>query len=187
MKTGLLKIFLLVVISIFTYVAFLPSGETLSQINKEIIVSDKNEQTTLKSEVRGMISPINYNGQELKEFALSQPLPKIWLILKENKSADAVEVEISEDAGKILYQHWLKALRYRYLTEIEENLRDFDGQKEDSILLQSTHDTKKLLYNTPIEPTGNTGNFSSDEASQLMIFIRDASDEVIQEIKKIKN
>lgn len=186
MKTGLLKICLLVAISIFAYIVFLPSNETVSQTNKGVIATDRNEQTTPKSKLRGTISPIVYNGQDLKEFALSQPLPKIWLLLKESERADTVEVELSEGARKILNQHWLKALRYRYLTEVEENPQDFDGQKEDGILLQSAHDTKKLLYDTPISPAGNSRNFSSDEASQLMIFIRDASGEVIQEIKKRK-
>ncbi len=126
----------------------------------------------------------------MKRFTLSQPLPQIWITFSENEDTpemNKTKIEVSEDARKILYEHWKKSLEFRYITEIEGVSKDDDYRNKAAALLNSTITTENLLLKTPIDTGKVSRNFSANEASQLVIVIRDKADEVISEIKYIQN
>ena len=179
-----LLLFITVVFTVFWF-----SDKILSQTDNKTAVREERKETTPDVKVSGTISPLRYNGEDLKQFALSQPLPDIFLLQKENTNADSEEVKIflPEEAKQILYRHWVRALEFRYTTEIEEASKDMEYQKKTVALVQSTQDTKAALMSLSFNFGNKTRSFSADEGSQLVIFIANTSDEVINEIRKIKN
>ena len=165
-----------------------PNDMTLQSNGTSVEISKIN-QTSQPYKIDGFLSPLQYNGEDLKQFTLSQPLPNIWLISPDNEDINgggSKKINLSEEAKNILYKHWLNSLKHHYITEIEEALKDTSYQKEDALLVQSTHDTKKQLLNTLLEPNVNSRNFSDDEVRQLVMFLRDKSYDLIKEVKKIK-
>lgn len=172
-------------------VYFIPrfSVETGSQASNTAVVIDESKVSIFGSKVYGSIIPLKYNGEYLREFTLSQPLPEIWLVTAENENPNfpnGRKIEISPNAQKILYRHWIKALEFRYITEVEKFSKNIDYEKEDVKILNSTIKTENLLLETPIENKNESRNFSAYEANQIVILIRDKADEVIKEIKQIR-
>lgn len=163
--------------------------KTNSQSSNRAIVVDESKFNNRGSKVYGSIFPLKYNGENLREFTLSQPLPKIWIIAIENQNTDFKKVEsfeITTDTQKILYQHWVKSLEYSYTTEIEEFSKNTNYQNEDIDLFNSTIKTENLLIETSINKENNSRNFTSDEASQIIMIIRDKADQIIKEVKNIR-
>jgi hypothetical protein len=165
---------------------------TLKPINSQSIntaVVEKHDKTNFATRVYGSISPIFYNGEDLKQFTLSQPLPDIFLIAKAKNSInndDELRINLSDKAKSTLNDHWVKTLNHRYLTEIEKISNDVNYQKEDIILVQSTIDTEQKLINMQISSESISRNLSAEEAKQLVILIRNMSGEVIEKIKEAK-
>ena len=164
--------------------------EANSQSSNSVVVESKGGKLPKTGKVNGSIFPIKYNGEDLREFTLSQPLPAISLVLTDSadvNSANVKTLELSEKAVEILHRNWLVRLNYLYIKEINEFSKDIDYQKEDVKILQSVHDTSNELLNTPINSDKDARNFSKDGTHKLLIYLRDASYTVIDEIKKIKN
>lgn len=153
------------------------------------LVMDESKINVFGSKVYGSVFPLNYNGENLREFTLSQPLPKIWLVTAENENPNSPterKIEISEDAQEILHRHWIKALKFRYVREVEEFSKDINYQKEDIEISNSTIRTENLLLELPIDNENESRNFSAYEANQVIILIRDKADELINEIKQLR-
>lgn len=164
------------------------SEKTNSQSANRAVVIDPNKSSISNSKVYSEAFWLKYNGEDLKKFTLAQPLPKIWLEPTETKkfgNQNEGKIEVSRNTQKILYQHWIKALEFRYITEVEKISKDVNYQDKTTSLLNSTIKTEELLLQTSIDEENKSRRFTSDEASQILIIIRDRADQIIEEIKEI--
>ena len=184
-----MKILIFIVILSTGCIVYWSSTQINSQSSNTVIVREINNEIELGSKINGSIMPLNYNGENLKQFILSQPLPELSLTLNQKDSNDKdfeFKVNLSEESKSVLYNHWLKTLNHHYMTEFNELSTNINYQKEDVILVQSTIDTEKVLLNTPITSDFKSRNFSPEEAKQLVILIRDKSRELIQKVREFK-
>lgn len=157
-----------------------------SQSNKDVGFSDPTSTSPQDSKFYSSNLPFHYNGENVEEFILLQPLPNIWIVLPDSNSSDT-KINLSERATEVLYKHWMVSLEYEYLREFVGVSKDISYQKEDTILLQSFIDTKESLTKIPISSKTESRNFSTEEAYELLGIIRDNSAKLVGEIKQSVN
>ena len=173
-------------ISILGFIAYNSSTVTMSQSNKEAGFSESTLNSPQNSKIYSLNSSVNYNGENVEEFILSQTLPNIWIVLPDSNTNDT-KINISEKAAEVLHKHWLIRLKHEYLRVFIGVSKGINYQKENTILLQSFIDTKDSLTKMPITIEAESRNFSSEEAYQLLGIIRDSSEKLVGEIKKVRD
>lgn len=185
-------IVLFFVLTIVAGIKFIKDSSAQSGESKNIGGGRQQETSTSKyqgSKLYGVAYPLNYdgeNGEELKQFMLSQPLPYIYLLSPDSDGSKQQQIEISKKAQDILYQHWLKSLEYGYLFDFDNNSKKTDRLSKSSSLLQSTFNTKEELLKTPIVDN-DTRTISLEEAEQMVIIVRDSVGAIVDQIKELKS
>ncbi len=183
MKFTQIKVCFLVLIFGLIFGGACSTQEVKTSFNTAIVV-DPNSQIPQKYKIKGSVSPINYNGEDLKQFMLSQPLPEIWLA-PINNEADRTK-PVSEESKKILYPYWLASLQYQYFTKVVDSSKEIDYEKLDVTRHQSYDDARRKLLDTPTGFNEESRKFSTEEVTQLLGFVRDSSYQLSKNVKESK-
>lgn len=144
------------------------------------------------SKVCGSMSEVKYNGEEPKSYMLSQSLPEIWIVEKVgNQNAelncDQAKVKLSESARKLLQKHWTDWNEYNYLEGILKAAPGQEGLQRDTKLMKSFTETQQQLAATPVSDEKDARNITPREAEEMVLMIRNWSNEVFQSVKKFNN
>lgn len=186
--TQIKPILVLVILSLLTAIGCSPNYS-----NSNTSAGNGNDPlSSVRSEVCGSMYEVRYNGEEVKSFLLSQPLPEMWIVEKKDNqnteiSCDETKIKLSEPARKLLQQHWVDRNEHNYSDGFLEHSSGQEGVKIDTLLMKSLTDTEKQLTETPVSDEYNARNITPKEAKSMVYMIRDWSYEVLKSVKDSKN
>lgn len=158
--------------------------------NTNLMYEDISPQ--VDSKVCGLMSEVEYNGEEPKSFMLAQPLPEIWIVEKngtQNAELDCTQgkIKLSGAARKLLEKQWTDRNEFncsRFILEAAPGREDLKG---DTKSLESTAETEIQLMSTPVSDEKNVRNITSREADEMIWLIGRWSLDLTMAVKKSNN
>jgi hypothetical protein len=148
-----------------------------------------------RGKAKGSAPNFQLSGGDLRASVLAQPLPQVWLEFSangslsapESRNAEAVRIDLPDEARISLMSCWQAYLEYYFNTKVE-NEKNFQTLVHlDVAMVATAARTAASLEELPIGAPNGRRRISHDEAWEIVSFLGRSAEGVVEQAKQYKS